>query len=444
MFCQYQKFDSAGSPSIIRTVSGASQSSQNGASAEEVAPSTVIELRVDKLSQNTSELAPGSSMASGVQETADERGNAAITVSNILARSDEEEQSPVEGTSPFGSGVGQESSPAATDKTNTAEESEETKPSQSEEAVTESSSEDLKAATEPCDAVDMKEVDLVIYPAGDNKGESVNAMAEDSLNEEQTDSSVISGQDQTSPETSECQEDVAAGGASIFKEDLVDVSSVSDQITQSDAEENQADSSSTSAAAGDEGETSEKEENKSAGDEGKQSESEEKELTSKTTEDETLKDPIKENTEESQTEAKAVSDVETAASETPEQHVTEPSEESGQNQQPAATESTVSEQQTPDTAPPSTGQAAAEGSESTSPGQTAASSGTPEGSTVASNTEESVTKTKEIKIARLDVSNVALDTERLELKETTTTVCTLWSMVQIHGVCLVSVRFVNS
>uniref|UniRef100_A0A3P8URC3 Neurobeachin n=1 Tax=Cynoglossus semilaevis TaxID=244447 RepID=A0A3P8URC3_CYNSE len=292
MFCQYQKFDSAGSPSIIRTVSGASQSSQNGASAEEVAPSTVIELRVDKLSQNTSELAPGSSMASGVQETADERGNAAITVSNILARSDEEEQSPVEGTSPFGSGVGQESSPAATDKTNTAEESEETKPSQSEEAVTESSSEDLKAATEPCDAVDMKEVDL------------------------------------------------------------------------------------------------------------------------------------------SQTEAKAVSDVETAASETPEQHVTEPSEESGLNQQPAATESTVSEQQTPDTAPPSTGQAAAEGSESTSPGQTAASSGTPEGSTVASNTEESVTKTKEIKIARLDVSNVALDTERLELKETTTTVCTLCSSDQ--------------
>lgn len=38
-------------------------------------------------------------------------------------------------------------------------------------------------------------------------------------------------------------------------------------------------------------------------------------------------------------------------------------------------------------------------------------------------TESSAIKTKEIKIARLDVSSVASDTERLELKQTSTTVC---------------------
>uniref|UniRef100_A0AAR2J717 LPS-responsive vesicle trafficking, beach and anchor containing n=1 Tax=Pygocentrus nattereri TaxID=42514 RepID=A0AAR2J717_PYGNA len=40
--------------------------------------------------------------------------------------------------------------------------------------------------------------------------------------------------------------------------------------------------------------------------------------------------------------------------------------------------------------------------------------------------ESSSTKTKDIKIARLDVSSVAIDTERLELKGTTTTVCLLF------------------
>lgn len=47
-------------------------------------------------------------------------------------------------------------------------------------------------------------------------------------------------------------------------------------------------------------------------------------------------------------------------------------------------------------------------------------------------TESSATKTKEIKIARLDVSSVASDTERLELKQTSTTVCCLVFYLELH------------
>uniref|UniRef100_A0A8D3E1Z7 Neurobeachin n=1 Tax=Scophthalmus maximus TaxID=52904 RepID=A0A8D3E1Z7_SCOMX len=312
----------------------------------------------------------------------------------------------------------------------THEQSEETN---KQEAVTETSPDKNKdnrqiSASDSSETADTKTVEVVrdsaTTPASDdaqtttddekcksehNKGGSTTAMAEDSLNETDTELPVVSGQEVTT-ETAACQENSVLGGASVFNEDLVDVSSVSDQIHPSDVDDGQEESSYASVDAAEDGEVFKKEEDKHVHDEGNKSDQEVKELKREEEKNGELEVSVDDKAE---TEEKQVSDLEspTPPVETPEQNVTE------------------------DTTLPSTAQEVAEGSDSTSPSQPSETSGSPgeetlssatESSTTASSSDtqksgDSVSKTKEIKIARLDVSNVALDTERLELKETAST-----------------------
>uniref|UniRef100_A0A9J7ZYI6 Neurobeachin n=1 Tax=Cyprinus carpio carpio TaxID=630221 RepID=A0A9J7ZYI6_CYPCA len=95
MFLEYQRMGSeGGSESIIRTVSGASHDSQFLASAnselnaDETAPSTVIELRVEEKVTDQ----PG--------DNEEKRVQIPVTVSNILARDVEERQTDTVATSP--------------------------------------------------------------------------------------------------------------------------------------------------------------------------------------------------------------------------------------------------------------------------------------------------------------------------------------------------------
>uniref|UniRef100_A0AAQ5Z165 Neurobeachin n=1 Tax=Amphiprion ocellaris TaxID=80972 RepID=A0AAQ5Z165_AMPOC len=270
-----------------------------------------------------------------------------------------------------------------------------------------------------------------------NKGESLNSMTDDSLNEADTDMSVVSEQesttDQMSPEPAACLENSVLGGASVFNEDLVDVSSVSDQVRPSDADDSQEESSYASAATGEEAEVVKKEDDKH--DEGSKTDQEEKELKVEEEKDEKQEVGVQETNVASETEEKLVPSLENPPAETPEQSDTEPpKEKDGHEPSSSISETTTTDQQPSETTPPSTAQEVAAASDSTSlsqPSETSGSAGekpqpgAPDSSTTSSSdthkSVDSVSKTKEIKIARLDVSNVALDTERLELKETSET-----------------------
>ncbi|XP_050926223.1 LOW QUALITY PROTEIN: lipopolysaccharide-responsive and beige-like anchor protein [Lates calcarifer] len=375
MFRQYQRQESGGSLSTIRTISGVSQSSEtmecvNGPPAEEAAPSTVIELTVDELSQKSPDSASSSTITSSPQETADERGHASITVSNILARAEEEERELVQEPPRDGSGDGKDSEATVT----------------------------AKNQIQNCQRFQNKMVRLTKPPL----------------------------------ETTACLENSVLGGASVFNEDLVDVSSVSDQIHPSDADESQEESSYASAA-GEESEVLKKEEDKHDN-EGNKNDQEGQEFKTEEEKDEKQEVSTDEKARESETEEKRVSDLESPPTETPEENVTELPKEKDEQSSPIA-KTTTSDQQPSDTTLPSTAQEVAAAPDPTSPSQPSETSGTTGGETVSSAPESSTTvsssdpqksavfasKTKEIKIARLDVSNVALDTERLELKETSTT-----------------------
>ncbi|KAM7419464.1 hypothetical protein PAMA_016534 [Pampus argenteus] len=451
MFLQYQRQESAGS--FIRTVSGTSQSSEtmecvNGPLTEETAPSTVIELTVDEVSLKSPDSASSSTVTSSPLKAADERGHTSITVSNILARAEEEEPTPVQEPSTDGSGDGNEAEATVVQKAGEDEQTNKQTP------VTEASTEenDLQASVnEPLetkaaevDSAKTSASDDTQTPATDNeksvsehdKGESSNCMTDDSLNEADTELPVTSEQesknDQTSPETAARLESSVLGGASVFNEDLVDVSSVSDQNHPSDADDSQEESSYASAATGEEVEVVEKESDKhNVDDEGEKNERQE--LKKAEEKDEKQEVVTEEKTEEcEETTNKQVSGLESEKEETtpaatPEQTVTEPPKEIDKDDQ----SSSITESATADITPPSTAQeaAAAPDSVSTSPSQPSETTGeetlssAPDSSTTTSDTQQrsADNKTKEIKIARLDVSNVALDTERLELKETSTT-----------------------
>uniref|UniRef100_A0A672GI08 Neurobeachin n=1 Tax=Salarias fasciatus TaxID=181472 RepID=A0A672GI08_SALFA len=253
MFRQYQHQESTGSQSTIRTVSGVSQSSEtlecvNGSPAEEAAPSTVIELTVDELSQKPPETA--STSTSAPQEASDERGQAAITVSNILSRAEEEEDKAAEESS-----VGKDTEANVTQKSDSEEQNEDVK-QKAEDTLTDKSNDEVK---EPLDGqpqtadtkVEEVDKDSTTSASNDsqipgtdeeksesehNKGESSISMTDDSLNEADLSaiSEVESKRNQMSPETATFLENSMVGGASMFNEDLVDVSSVSDQVHPSD------------------------------------------------------------------------------------------------------------------------------------------------------------------------------------------------------------------
>lgn len=445
MFRQYQSQDTTGSQGRIRTISGLSQSSEtmenvNGPPPDELAPSTVIELTVDSASSSTITPSP--------LEAADESGPASITVSNSLSRSEgeerQEEQKLVQESSKDVSGEGNGDEAAVTHENSKEEESNETNKQEPEPStdnlqmpVTNQAATDERDAVEVVgDSATPSESDATkTSPTSDeksesdpSKGESSNSMTEDSLNDVGAEVPVAPEQkdvaDQTSAKTEACLENSALGGASVFNEDLVDVSSVSDQIQPSDADDSQEESS--HAVARGEGEEAKKEEDKHGDDEGKKSDHEGQEMMAD-------KDEKQEVTVQEKSEATPLPPSDTSSAKTPEQNVTEPPEEKVQDDQSSSmTEATSAEQQPSDTTPLSTAQEAEAASTSAPCSQTSettattseeATSSPADSSTAASTSsaqksEDAVSKTKDIKIARLDVSNVASDTERLELKET--------------------------
>ncbi|XP_034087270.1 lipopolysaccharide-responsive and beige-like anchor protein isoform X3 [Gymnodraco acuticeps] len=458
MFRQYQHQGSTGSMSSIRTISGVSQRSDtmecvNGTPAEETAPSTVIELTVDKLSHKSPDTASGSTITSSPPEAAEGSGHASITVSNILTRDDEEEeqqqqqQQAVEESSKDGSGdEGKETVTQTDDKE---EQSEETN-KEERETSTGKSSDDLQPSVSDAEDTNATEGvrDSATPSASDDaqtsatdddksepiKGESPTSTPEESLTEADTEVPEVSEQDdnkdQTSPESAACLENIVQGGDSAFNEDVADMSSVSDQTPPSDADDSQEESSYASAVAGEEGEVRQKEDAKDDDDEGKEDNQEGHEIKTDEDSDEKQAVDLQEKVEEeSEAEEKQVSGLEseTSLTETPEQSETEAPKD---DQSSSITVPATPDQQPSDATPTSTAQEVAAASDPPSPSQPLDTTSTTEEETLPAPTDSTsdaqktaapVSKTKEIKIARLDVSNVALDTERLELKETSTT-----------------------
>uniref|UniRef100_A0AAX7SIS9 Neurobeachin n=1 Tax=Astatotilapia calliptera TaxID=8154 RepID=A0AAX7SIS9_ASTCA len=340
MFRQYQHQESTGT---IRSISGVSQSSEtmecvNGPPAEETAPSTVIELTVDKLSQKSPDSASSSTITSSLLEVDDERGQASITVSNILAGAKDEEQEQqqlVEESTRDNSGVREETQKGATEQSSEDVNKEKAqtstgKTAQHETADTKAVDEGKVSAPSGSDDAQAPVTDDEKSESEQNKGDSSKSMTEDSLNEAEAE-----------PPAASERENSVLGGASVLNEDLVDVSSVSDQVH-----------------------------------------------------------PIE--TQESEVKQTPCVESQTPPAEIPEKSVTEAPKEKADDEQSSSIAETTS-QQPSDTTPPSTAQEVTAASDSTADVQPS--------------------ETSEIKIARLDVSNVALDTEKLELKETSATVC---------------------
>ncbi|CAL9699976.1 unnamed protein product [Knipowitschia caucasica] len=358
MFQQYQHQESS---STVRSIYLASQISEttdyvNGPS-EETAPSTVIELTVDENSQKPAD----SSSFETPREGAEQRMQTSITVSNILAR-DEEVQV----------GEGSEVTPSV-----------------------EAQSEIDKETSVPDNAI-IEEEQLET-----GNGESSISMTDESLNEGESTTIVTSEQqnsiEQPSHKSEEATGNEALRGASVFNEDLVDTSSLSDQVHGSDAEESYKESGVVTDADGKDEEVEEEEKKVEA----------DKEVA---------------------VEEKEVSDTESQKLDSPQEDALETPKEQPHAETSSA-EPTDEEQPSTSTAAPSAGQEdsveQAQATEARKPTEEDASSKASQDSLPISSpgkkeSVDSTSKTKEIKIARLDVSNVALDTERLELKETST------------------------
>uniref|UniRef100_A0A3P9I647 Neurobeachin n=1 Tax=Oryzias latipes TaxID=8090 RepID=A0A3P9I647_ORYLA len=324
MFRQYQDQEFAGSGGAIRTISGVSESSEattciNGSSAEETAPSTVIELTVDGVSHKSLDSASNSTLTSRPRSDSEDREPASITVSNILGRDEDKEQKGAEEISSDGLDVGKENEVAVIEMTNSKEP--DSAPSRSDDPAAES--DDKKP---------------------ENK--DVSSSSETENPPEKADEA-----EQTSSEPAASLENSGAGGASIFNEDLVDMSSVSDQVQPSDADDS-LEESYVSAATGEEGED--------------------------------------------------VGNVQSS------------SDTDRKDQQPSDTTPTSSSQEAPDQPSKAGDKTTAEETQSAAPDSNT-NSDTPR-------SPDSHSKTKEIKIARLDVSNVASDTRGLELKDASSAV----------------------
>lgn len=402
MFRQYQSQESAGSQSAIRTVSGASQSFEttegvNGGAGEEAPPSAVTELTVDSESRPP--------------EGTDEMKPVSITVSNILARTEEEEE---EGEQKSAQESVQESSEdvsgdgSGTTATETPEDDNQ-QTSECSLAAT-NGSDGLETGG---DSVTTSENDQKAAATDDGKptlDETSSSMTEDSLNEMETEVAVVPEQaDQSCSENAASLENSVVGGASVVNEDLVDVSSVSDQIHLSDADDSQEEPSDVSAASTQEADVEAQEDGHHGEDEGETTvEGEEKGEKQETEPEEKAK--------ENETEEQQAS---------PEQTATEATKEEVQHEPSSSTEATTADQQPSEaTAPPSGQEVAAVSATSSAKEESGAEDSSVASSSGSQNVSgDSVSKTKEIKIARLDVSNVALDTERLELRETSAAVC---------------------
>lgn len=368
MFREYQRQESAGS---VRTISGASQSmdtmeSISNSPAEESAPSTVIELTVDSPSSPTSPMEPS-----------DEAKPASITVSNILEGVGDDQQM-LEGNN---------------EPTVTQEKEEQIKEP---EVSTEERRDHPQSpvcdgeGTDDSGAAKVADVSTTPVPVTDKKDESEPSNSEQSsMNEadiEAPPSSEQEGRSEMSSEATPCLENSMLGGASVVNEDLVDVSSVSDQVQPSDDDSQEESSYMTGPAGGEE--------------------------------------PVKE--EEAQHEhdvGEEVKDEEVGTDGNTEgttpAGVTETSKDEETLEQPCTVTTPAGQTSETTTAPAVQEVEATSASDSDKqPPEVAAEEPTTSAHVDSSAAASSSGKTKEIKIARLDVSNVASDTERLELKET--------------------------
>lgn len=399
MFRQYQSQESAGSQSAIQTVSGVSQTFEtmedvNGRVGEETPSSLVAELTLDSESSSV--------VASRPPEGADEINSASITVSNILARTEEEEegeQKSVQKSSEDVSGGGS--------GTVAIETPEDQQMSESALAATNGNN-GLETVG---DAVTTLENDQKAAATEDGKptlDESSSSMTEDSLNETEREEQVAPDQsDQSASENAASLENSVVGGASVVNEDLVDVSSISDQVQPSDADDSQEEPSDVSAASIQEAEIEVQEG-------GHHREDETETTVEGEDKDESLETEIEEKAKENEMEKQQAL---APSAETPEQTATEATKDvklEGSSSSEAATSTT----------PPSGQEVAAVSASTGAKEESSAEDSSVTSSSGSQNISgDSASKTKEIKIARLDVSNVALDTERLELRETSAAVC---------------------
>lgn len=421
MFRQYQHQGSTSSRSTIRTISGVSQISEetksvNGSPAEEMAPSTVVELAVDEGSQKSLRSASGSTITSMPVEAAEDRNQPSVTVSNILARAEEEQN--VELSSADQSNVDKETSTAVHKDEVTEPASEKS----SHDAETSGNAQsDASFPTREDDSAAPTKDDVQTEVAHLEQGDSSKLSTEESsvASEKGVESKQMSSEPPAPLENS------VVGGASIFNEDLVDVSSVSDQINPSDVDDSQEESSYASAATGEEGEPVKKEEHEHEGDGSKTKDLREQEPKTEEGKQETETVRREEEQEKNSVEDQVLSSESPAPeTEVADQSVKEPTKENVSGPESSSKSEGVASDQQAAAAPEATPQSQPSESNMSAAKETppeAPDTSTPGSST--SKTPDPTRKTKETKIARLDVANVAVDTERLELKETSTTVC---------------------
>ncbi|XP_051939556.1 lipopolysaccharide-responsive and beige-like anchor protein isoform X2 [Hippocampus zosterae] len=328
MFRQYQRQESTGSLGTIRTVSGVSESSET-AECTNGPPSTVIELTVDEPSAKESDPL-----------------DVSVTMSKVV----EEEQ----------------------------------------RLYQEASKEDVAIPTnhleEQCGTTDQQEtIEKPDHLPEAPRSEDPVAVEREVIQDGDPTNEDEPKNDQVSPDPA-APLDILLEGASVFNENLAEVSSVSDHIDDSQGELSYASAATEEDSVG-----------KNEGHDMKREVGELQEIALEENNEETRAEVVPQGGETHPAPKTTVAD----------EDVTDPPEE-----EPASTDQ-------PPTAP-STGQEDLKGSDPISQSQDITVSGEESPSSVAVRST-AIQKTKEIKIARLDVANVALDTERLELRQTHST-----------------------
>ncbi len=420
MFLEYQRIGSeGGSESRIRTVSGASHDSQFLASAndelnaDETAPSTVIELRVEEKVTDK----PGDN-----EQT---RAQIPVTVSNILSRDEEERQTDTITTSleTKNGDKGEQDitkEPGKDDEVQNMEanmdgedervERVEADITMTEGRINEKERADLSVTDDADKTQTATDKDAKVETEAmkiSDEDDSKTSTAETVLNVQVEDKQ--KGPGDYSPEavkeakveeTSEASanQETSTTGASVTNKDSTDVSSVSNFMKVSD--DSTEDSSFVSATAGE------------ADDNGAEKEDDENEKKLETEKDE--KPLQNEKVEETKDEPAPMLEVDLNQSTS--------IDETKFHTETTAGHGAVKTEQTPEVLPPDVSKVSEVAEVSPCTESNSHDPGTNQDTLKAAGTETSATKTKEIKIARLDVSSVASDTERLELKDTSTTV----------------------
>ena len=429
MFTQYQQQESSAVGSAIRTVSAASHDAET--STEETAPSTVIELTVDEgvHDQSTPDSTSTPNLSSSPPEGAGEGGPTAATASNILAEPEAEDDPP----SPS-----DEETKAAGDASVEAQQEE---PKTEAHSETPDGDDSQTASALPADVAG---VDVAVSPAPTQT-------VENTIDSTDTDDAQIP---QTDGDKSRESDERAESSASVVEASLNTPEVAS---PEPDAEDNQeavvaADSledGTVETVGGGAGASVSNEDpsdaedslEPSSGEDTKAEKPQEGEDEAQVETDTMAIEEVKEKEEEKAGEEKATA--RESESEKNEEAVLDPQSEdvntenadAGEQSAPVP-DATPTDPQSSDSAAPSSAQepsatsapipadpqsAAATTKEEVVPAEASASS-TPPPSTNTQKAAEPAAPTKEIKIARLDVSNVALDTERLELKETSASV----------------------